>query len=57
VVVATVLFGKKITGGQLASPLHAGSGAAVSHYRSTSVWYGDPGHAVFTCFVLYYFIN
>jgi cytochrome c oxidase subunit 1 len=62
VVVATVLFGKKITGGhKLAFPLHAGGGAAVSHYgRDFTVKL--PGTAIlvtlfFTCFVLYYFIN
>jgi cytochrome c oxidase subunit 1 len=62
VVVATVLFGKKITGGhKLAFPLHAGGGAAVSHYGSDFT-VKLPGTAIlvtlfFTCFVLYYFIN
>ena len=62
VVVGTVLFGKKITGGhKLTFPLHAGGGQAVSHYGShTTVKL--PGTIVlvtlfFTCFVLYYFIN
>jgi cytochrome c oxidase subunit 1 len=62
VVVATVLFGKKITGGhKLAFPLHAGGGVAVSHYGSDFT-VKLPGTAIlvtlfFTCFVLYYFIN
>jgi cytochrome c oxidase subunit 1 len=62
VVVATVLFGKKITGGhKLAFPLHAGGGAAVSHYGSYAT-VKLPGTVVlvtlfFTAFVLYYFIN
>jgi cytochrome c oxidase subunit 1 len=62
VVVATVLFGKKITGGhKLAFPLHAGGGAAASHYGSDFT-VKLPGTAIlvtlfFTCFVLYYFIN
>jgi cytochrome c oxidase subunit I len=62
VVVATVLFGKKITGGhKLAFPLHAGGGAAVSHYGSDFT-VKLPGTAIlvtlfFTSFVLYYFIN
>ena len=35
VVVGTVLFGKKITGGhKLTFPLHSGGGAAASHYGS-----------------------
>jgi cytochrome c oxidase subunit 1 len=60
--VATVLFGKKITGGhKLTFPLFSGGGAAVSHYGS----YGTlklPGTAIlvaifFVSFVLYYFIN
>jgi cytochrome c oxidase subunit 1 len=62
VVVGTVLFGKKITGGhKLTFPLHQGGGGAVSHYGShTTVKL--PGTVVlvtlfFTCFVLYYFIN
>ena len=62
VVVATVLFGKKITGGhKLAFPLHAGGGSAVSHYGSYAT-VKLPGTVVlvtlfFTAFVLYYFIN
>ena len=62
VVVGTVLFGKKITGGhKLTFPLHQGGGAAVSHYGSHAT-VKLPGTAVlitlfFTCFVLYYFIN
>jgi cytochrome c oxidase subunit I len=62
VVVATVLFGKKITGGhKLAFPLHAGGGATVSHYGSYFT-VKLPGTVVlvtlfFTAFVLYYFIN
>jgi cytochrome c oxidase subunit 1 len=62
VVVGTVLFGKKITGGhKLTFPLHAGGGAAASHYGSyTTVKL--PGTIVlvtlfFAAFVLYYFIN
>jgi len=62
VVVGTVLFGKKITGGhKLTFPLHQGGGAAVSHYGSHAT-VKLPGTVVlitlfFTCFVLYYFIN
>jgi cytochrome c oxidase subunit 1 len=62
VVVGTVLFGKKIDSShKLAFPLHAGGGAAVSHYGShTTVKL--PGTIVlvtifFVAFVLYYFIN
>jgi cytochrome c oxidase subunit I len=62
VVVATALFGKKITGGhKLTFPLNPGGGAAASHYgneRAPKL----PGTAIlvaifFVCFVLYYFIN
>jgi len=62
VVVATVLFGKKVTSGhQLTFPLHAGGGATVSHYGSEGT-IKLPGTAVlvaifFVSFVLYYFIN
>ena len=62
VVVGTVLFGKKITGGhKLAFPLHTGGGAAVSHYGSYFT-VKLPGTVVlvtlfYTAFVLYYFIN
>ena len=62
VVVCTVLFGKRITGGhKLTFPLHSGGGAAVSHYGSVAT-VKLPGTAIlvalfFTCFVLYYFIN
>jgi cytochrome c oxidase subunit 1 len=62
VVVATVLFGKKITSGhKLTFPLHSGGAAAVSQYGShTTVKL--PGTAIlvaifFVSFVLYYFIN
>ena len=62
VVVGTVLFGERITGGhRLTFPLHQGGGNAVSHYGS----YGTiklPGTIIlvaifFVSFVLYYFIN
>lgn len=62
VVVGTVLFGKKITGGhKLTFPLHAGGGAAVSRYGSHAT-VKLPGTVVlvavfFVSFVLYYFIN
>ena len=62
VVVGTVLFGKKITGGhKLTFPLHQGGGGVVSHYGSHAT-VKLPGTVVlvtlfFTCFVLYYFIN
>jgi cytochrome c oxidase subunit 1 len=62
VVVGTVLFGKKITGGhKLVFPLHSGGGAAVSHYGSHAT-VKLPGTVVlvtifFVAFVLYYFIN
>ena len=62
VVVGTVLFGKRITGGhKLTFPLHAGGGAAVSHYGSYATA-KLPGTAIlvaifFVSFVLYYFIN
>jgi cytochrome c oxidase subunit I len=62
VVVATVLYGKKITGGhKLAFPLHQGGGAAASHYGSEGT-VKLPGTVVlvaifFVAFVLYYFIN
>ena len=62
IAVGTVLFGEKITAGhKLTFPLHAGGGAAASHYGSyTTVKL--PGTAIlitvfFVCFVLYYFIN
>jgi cytochrome c oxidase subunit 1 len=62
VVVATVLFGKKITGGhKLTFPLFSGGGATVSHYGSYPT-VKLPGTVVlvaifFVSFVLYYFIN
>jgi cytochrome c oxidase subunit 1 len=62
VVVGTVLFGKKITGGhKLTFPLHAGGGAAASRYGSEGT-VKLPGTAIlvglfFVSFVLYYFIN
>jgi cytochrome c oxidase subunit 1 len=62
IAVATVLFGKKIVGGhKLTFPLHAGGGAAVSHYGSHAT-VKLPGTVVlvvifFAAFVLYYFIN
>lgn len=62
VVVGTVLFGKKITGGhKLTFPLHAGAGEVVSHYGSEKAP-KLPGTITlvaifFTAFVLYYFIN
>src|SRR5215468_4121332 len=62
VVVGTVLFGKRITGGhKLAFSLHQAGGAAVSHYGSEGT-IKLPGTIVlvaifFVAFVLYYFIN
>lgn len=62
VVVGTVLFGKKITGGhKLTFPLYAGGGATVSHYGSEGT-IKLPGTIIlvtifFVSFVLYYFIN
>ncbi|MBA7475620.1 hypothetical protein ES707_10992 [subsurface metagenome] len=62
VVVATALFGKKITSGhKLTFPLFAGGGAIASHYGSEKSP-KLPGTIVlvsifFVCFVLYYFIN
>jgi cytochrome c oxidase subunit 1 len=62
VVVATVLFGKKITSGhKLTFPLHAGGPAAASQYGSHAT-VKLPGTIVlislfFLAFVLYYFIN
>jgi cytochrome c oxidase subunit 1 len=62
VVVCTVLFGKRITGGhKLTFPLHSGGGPAVSHYGSYATA-KLPGTAIlvaifFVSFVLYYFIN
>jgi cytochrome c oxidase subunit 1 len=62
VVVGTVLFGKKIAAGhKLTFPLHAGGGAAVSHYGSHAT-VKLPGTIIlvaifFASFVLYYFIN
>jgi cytochrome c oxidase subunit 1 len=62
VVVGTVLFGKRITGGhKLAFPLHQGGGGAVSHYGSDAT-IKLPGTIIlisifFVSFVLYYFIN
>lgn len=62
VVVATALFGKKITSGhKLTFPLFAGGGAVASHYGSEKSP-KLPGTIVlvsifFVCFVLYYFIN
>ncbi|MFO1109336.1 MAG: cbb3-type cytochrome c oxidase subunit I [Bradyrhizobium sp.] len=62
VVVGTVLFGEKIKGGhKLTFPLHAGGGAAASHYGSEKAP-KLPGTIIlvtifFVCFVLYYFIN
>jgi cytochrome c oxidase subunit 1 len=62
VVVGTVLFGKKITGGhKLVFPLHQGGAAAASHYGSEATP-KLPGTIVliaifFVSFVLYYFIN
>ena len=49
VVVGTVLFGKKITSGhKLTFPLHAGGGAAASHYGSArhhkAAGHDHPGH-------------
>jgi cytochrome c oxidase subunit I len=61
VTVGTVLFGKPIVGGhKLTFPLHAGGGAAASHYGSETAKL--PGTLVlvaifFGAFVLYYFIN
>ena len=62
VVVATVLFGKRVTGGhKLTFPLFSGGGAAVSHYGGYFT-VKLPGTVVlvsifFVSFVLYYFIN
>jgi len=62
VVVATALFGKKITSGhKLTFPLFAGGGAVASHYGSEKAP-KLPGTIIlvsifFVCFVLYYFIN
>jgi len=62
VVVATVLFGKKVTSGhKLAFPLHSGGPAAVSQYGSHAT-VKLPGTIVlvtifFVAFALYYFIN
>jgi len=62
VVVATVLFGKKVTSDhKLTFPLYSGGGATVSHYGSEGT-IRLPGTAVlvaifFVSFVLYYFIN
>src|SRR5215475_2782920 len=62
VVVATVLFGRRIKGGEkLTFPLHKGGGAAVSHYGSEFPL-KLPGTAAlvatfFVAFALYYFIN
>ncbi len=62
VVVGTVLFGKKITGGhKLTFALHSGGGAAASKYGSYPT-VKLPGTIVlvaifFVSFVLYYFIN
>ncbi len=62
VVVGTVLFGKKVTGGhKLTFPLFSGGGSAASTYGSHTT-HKLPGTVVlvtlfFVCFVLYYFIN
>lgn len=62
VVVGTTLFGEKIKSGhKLTFPLHAGGGAAASHYGSEKTP-KLPGTIIlvaifFVCFVLYYFIN
>src|SRR5262245_60978509 len=62
VVVGTVLFGKKVERGhKLTFPLHAGGGAAVSHYGSHAT-VKLPGTIIlvaifFVSFALYYFIN
>lgn len=62
VVVGTVFFGEKIKPGhKLTFPLHAGGGAAASHYGSEKTP-KLPGTIIlvtifFVCFVLYYFIN
>jgi len=62
IAVGTVLFGKKITSGhKMTFPLHAGGGAAVSHYGSQAT-VKLPGTLIlvaifFSAFVLYYFIN
>ena len=62
VVVATALFGKKITSGhKLTFPLHPGGGAVASQYGSQKPS-KLPGTIIlvaifFVCFVLYYFIN
>jgi cytochrome c oxidase subunit I len=62
VVVGTVFFGEKITGGhKMTFPLHSGGGAAASHYGNESAP-KLPGTVIlvtifFVCFILYYFIN
>lgn len=62
IVVGTVLFGEKITGGHnLTFPLFSGGGAVASHYGSERAP-KLPGTIIlvaifFVCFVLYYFIN
>ena len=62
IVVGTVLFGEKITGGhKLTFPLFSGGGAVASHYGSERAP-KLPGTIIlvaifFVCFVLYYFIN
>jgi cytochrome c oxidase subunit I len=62
VVVATALFGEKITGGhKLTFPLYPGGGAVASHYGGEKAP-KLPGTIIlvtifFVCFVLYYFIN
>jgi len=62
VVVGTVLFGQKVERGhKLTFPLHAGGGAAVSHYGSHAT-VKLPGTIIlvtvfFVSFALYYFIN
>lgn len=62
VVVGTVFFGQKIKAGhKLTFSLHAGGGAAASHYGSERTP-KLPGTVIlvaifFVCFVLYYFIN
>ena len=62
VVVGTVLFGKRISGGhKLAFPLHVQGGPVVSHYGSDAT-IRLPGTIIlvavfFVAFVLYYFVN
>jgi cytochrome c oxidase subunit 1 len=62
IVVATVLFGKKVgSGHRLVFPLHSGGGAAVSEYGSRTT-VKLPGTVVlvgifFMSFMLYYFVN